>query len=98
MYILALDDERFALNAIAHELEQVFPDADIQEETKASSAIAWAKTLAENGNKLSYAFLDIQMRGVNGLEVARQLKIMHPGVVLFFCTAYSEYAIDAFGL
>ena len=98
MYILALDDERFALNAIAHELEQVFPDADIQEETKASSAITWAKTLAENGNKLSYAFLDIQMRGVNGLEVARQLKIMHPGVVLFFCTAYSEYAIDAFGL
>ena len=98
MYILALDDERYALDAISQELELVFPDAKIQEETKASSAISWAKSLAENGKKLSYAFLDIQMRGVSGLEVARQLKIMHPGVVLFFCTAYSEYAFDAFGL
>ena len=98
MYILALDDERYALDSIAQELELVFPDAKIQEETKASSAISWAKSLAENGKKLSYAFLDIQMRGVSGLEVARQLKIMHPGVVLFFCTAYSEYAFDAFGL
>lgn len=98
MYILALDDERHALKSIAQQLEQVFPDADIQEETKASSAIAWAKALAENGKNVSYAFLDIQMRGINGLEVARQLKIMHPRVILFFCTAYSEYAIDAFGL
>lgn len=98
MYILALDDERHALKSIAQQLEQVFPDADIQEETKASSAIAWAKALAENGKNVSYAFLDIQMRGINGLEVARQLKIMHPGVILFFCTAYSEYAFDAFGL
>lgn len=98
MYILALDDERYALDSIAQELEQVFPGADIQEETKASAAIAWAKSLAENGKKLSYAFLDIQMRGVNGLEVARQLKAMHPEVILFFCTAYSEYAFDAFGL
>lgn len=98
MYILALDDERYALDSIAQELEQVFPEAKIQEETKASSAIAWAKALAESGEKLSYAFLDIQMRGTNGLEVARQLKIIHPQVILFFCTAYSEYAFDAFGL
>ena len=98
MYILALDDERYALENIAQELELVFPNARIQEETKASSAILWAKSLAEKGEKLSYAFLDIQMRGSNGLEVARQLKVLHPGVILFFCTAYSEYAFDAFGL
>ena len=98
MYILALDDERYALDAIAQELELVFPGAEIQEETKVSAAIAWAESLAEKGEKLSYVFLDIQMRGVTGLEVARQLKILHPGVILFFCTAYSEYAFDAFGL
>ena len=98
MYILALDDEQYALDSIAQELELVFPNAEIHEETKASAAISWAKELAETGEKLSYAFLDIQMRGVNGLEVARQLKILHPNVILFFCTAYSEYAFDAFGL
>ena len=98
MYILALDDEQYALEALAQELELVFPNAEIREETKASLAIAWATSLAEKGEKLSYAFLDIQMRGLNGLEIARQLKVLHPGVILFFCTAYSEYAFEAFGL
>ena len=98
MYILALDDERYALESLAQELELVFPNAEIREETKASLAIAWAKSLADEGEKLSYAFLDIQMRGMNGLEIARRLKVLHPGVILFFCTAYSEYAFEAFGL
>ena len=98
VHILALDDEQYALEAIAQELKIVFPDARIHEETKPSAAIAWAKALAEQGDSLSYAFLDIQMRGMSGLEVAMQLKTLHPKVVLFFCTAYSEYALDAFGL
>ena len=98
MYILALDDELYALESLSEELNKVFPKADIHEESKASAAISWAKALSERGEKLSYAFLDIQMRGMNGLEVAAQLKKWHPKVRLFFCTAYSEYAFDAFGL
>ena len=98
MYILALDDEQYALDSLVEELKLVFPKAEIQEETKASSAISRAKELADRGVELSYAFLDIQMRGMNGLEIARQLKVLHPGVILFFCTAYSEYAFEAFGL
>ena len=58
--------------------------------------LSWAKELSERGEKLSYAFLDIQMRGTDGLQVARQLKRLHPGVMLIFCTAHSQYAIDAF--
>ena len=98
MHILALDDEQWALESIAQELKIVFPHAKIQEDTKPSSAISWATALAEKGESLAYAFLDIQMRGMNGLEVARHLKAMHPKVAIFFCTAHSEYALDAFGL
>ena len=98
MYILALDDEQYVLDSLVRELELVFPGAEIKEASKASVAIAWAKSLAETGESLTYAFLDIQMRGSNGLDVARQLKVLHPKVILLFCTAYSEYAIDAFGL
>ena len=98
MYILALDDELYALESLSEELNKVFPKADIHEESKASAAISWAKALSERGEKLSYAFLDIHMRGMSGLEVAAQLKKWHPKVRLFFCTAYSEYAFDAFGL
>ena len=98
MYILALDDEQYALESLSEELNKVFPKADIHEEIKASAAISWARELSERGQKLSYAFLDIHMRGMSGLEVAAQLKKWHPKVILFFCTAYSEYAFDAFGL
>ena len=78
MNILALDDELYALESLVEQLKLVFPEANIQEETKASSAISFAKNLAELGEDLSFAFLDIEMRGMNGIEVATQLKILHP--------------------
>lgn len=98
MYILAVDDERLALDALIGELSSLFPSARFQAEQTPSDAIAWARELAQKGESLTYAFLDIQMRGMTGLELARQLKILHPQVLLFFCTAHSQYAFDAFGL
>lgn len=98
MYILAVDDERAALESLVGELEIVFPDWKIHGDRKPSEAIAWAKQLHESGNTLDYAFLDIQLGKTNGLELARQLKEFFPNVRLIFCTAYSEYAFDAFGL
>lgn len=39
-------------------------------------------------------FLDIQMPGLNGLEVAEALPSPRPRII--FCTAYDQYAVDAF--
>lgn len=43
-------------------------------------------------------FLDIQMPGMSGIELARQLlaRERHPRVI--FTTAYPQYAVDAFGV
>lgn len=41
-------------------------------------------------------FLDIQMPGISGLEVAASLKA--PGPRIIFCTAYEQHAVDAFEL
>lgn len=41
-------------------------------------------------------FLDIQMPGCSGLEVAAALPAPPPHVI--FCTAFDQYAIDAFEL
>ena len=98
MYILAVDDERYALDALVEELSKVFPGMNIHEESRPSLAIEWARELAGRGEKLDYAFLDIRMWGMSGLELARQLKLHHPNMALFFCTAHSEHAYDAFGL
>lgn len=98
MYVLAVDDERLALDALLNELGRVFPDAEIHGEKSSMSAVEWMKELKQKGESLQYAFLDINMKGLNGLELAKIIKTLFPNAALFFCTAYSEYAFDAFGL
>ena len=98
MYVLAADDERIMLKELTIELGQVFPNADIQGFQDPMEAEQWASDLAQEGKSLDYAFLDIRMRGMSGIELARRLKKLHPGTVLIFCTAYTEYAFDAVGM
>lgn len=98
MYVLAVDDERIMLKELTIELGQIFPNADIQGFQDPMEAEQWASDLAQEGKSLDYAFLDIRMRGMSGIELARRLKKLHPGTVLIFCTAYTEYAFDAVGM
>ena len=41
-------------------------------------------------------FLDIQMSGRNGMEIARELRRRHEDTILIFVTAMSEYVYEAF--
>ena len=98
MYVLAVEDEQIILKELTTELGKVFPDAEIRGFQDPQEAERWAAELAQGGTRIDHAFLDIQMRGMNGIELARRLKLLHPGMVLIFCTAYTEYAFDAVGM
>ena len=98
MHVLAVEDEQALLKELTTELAQVFPDAEIHGFQEPLDAENWASELAQKGIKLDYVFLDIRMRGMNGIELARRLKVLHPGTILIFCTAYTEYAFDAMGV
>ena len=82
MYVLAVDDERIMLKELTIELGQVFPNADIRGFQEPQEAERWASELAQEGKTLDYAFLDIRMRGMSGIELAKRLKRLHPGTVL----------------
>ena len=45
---------------------------------------------------MDYAFLDIKLRGMTGIELAKLIKESFPGTKILFCTAYSEYAFEAY--
>lgn len=97
MNILALDYEELMLWALTDSLEKVFNENDIIKGFEESEdAIGFVKSL---GNKpLDYAFLDIRLRGSNGIDVAKEIKKLKPKTKILFCTAYSDRAIDAFGV
>lgn len=91
MKVLALDDERNALEMMMQTLQEVAPDMDVHGFRDPEEAIAWA----ESNAPVDVAFLDIQMRGITGLAVAKHLKKSCPKINLVFTTGYSEYAVDA---
>ena len=98
MYVLAVDDESEALDDLRRELVKVFPDADIHSETDPFKAMEWTEGLAKDGLVLEYMFSDVCMGGMSGLELARRIRALYPDAVLIFCTAYKEYAFEAFGV
>lgn len=98
MHILVADDEQNMLEELVTELQKVFPQAQIHGEMDALKAVERVKILTDEEQTLEYAFLDVRMSGMNGLELARQIKIMQTKTKLIFCTAYTEYAFDAVGM
>lgn len=41
-------------------------------------------------------FLDINMDRMNGMEVAKQIRLTHPDTAIVFTTAYDSFAVEAF--
>lgn len=86
---LIADDEPHLAQHLKEQLTQLWPELDIVHVAK--NGIEAAARIAELRPDL--AFLDIQMPGLNGLEVAQDIE--GPTRVVFV-TAYDEYAVQAF--
>ncbi|MBZ4687309.1 MAG: two component transcriptional regulator, LytTR family [Clostridiales bacterium] len=89
--ILIVDDEYPARQELRYLLKD-YPNLEIVgEATNAGEAMQLINAL-----DYSILFLDIQMPGVDGLELCRQLKESGKSPLVVFVTAHQEYAIDAF--
>ena len=91
MRILIVDDERMVRKETAETVREVCPEAELAEAANYIEALA----LAEE-KRVDIALLDIEMPGMNGLELSRKLKEICPDTNMIFVTAYREYAADAF--
>lgn len=99
IHILATDDERLALKSLMNALEQVFPQAEICGFQKSQEALDYAERLcSENKISLDFAFLDVEMPEMTGIELAAKLKKICPEVCIFFVTGFTNYAYDAYRL
>ena len=84
--LLAVDDESLALSDLTAALQTAEPAAAVHaytDPTKALEAVRTGEILPD------IAFLDIQMRGWTGLDLALELKKTIPALEIIFVTAYS---------
>ncbi|SHH06289.1 LytR/AlgR family response regulator transcription factor [Flagellimonas flava] len=87
--ILIVDDEQEALSRLRLHLEHFSGLHSIDACQDGNQALAKIKELNPD-----IVFIDIEMPGMNGIEVLR--KCMEPFPYFVFVTAYNEYAIEAF--
>lgn len=93
MRFLAVDDEPLMLNGLVAALRGARPEAEIL-------PFRWPEDALEELKKqpADVAFLDIQMGGMTGLQLAVELKKVKPDIHIIFVTGYSQYAVDAFAI
>lgn len=89
--VVLVDDEEHARERLRRLLAEHDDVEVVGEADDGTSALARIEALRPDA-----VFLDIQMPGCDGLEVAASLPSPRP--VLVFCTAYDQYAVDAFEL
>ena len=92
MTILLVDDEELQLLRLENEVKKVVPsDATILSFSNSSKFLKDHKE-----DKIDIAFLDIEMPGMNGISLAKELKKINPLVNIIFVTAYNDYALEAY--
>lgn len=93
MHVIYVDDEQPALD-------------NFRLTTANFSEIRDLHTFLSGGEALKYvcnhtvdvAFLDMEMPGMHGLELAKAIKGVDGGIRIVFVTAYSEFALEAWGV
>lgn len=93
MRFLAVDDELPMLNGLVSALRGARPEAEVLPFRWPEDALKELRL-----RPADVAFLDIQMGGMTGLQLAMELKKIKPDIHIIFVTGYSQYAVDAFAM
>lgn len=95
MLIYLADDEQLLLDVLTSAVHTAEPSA----ETK---AFEWAdpllNELKRSNDRPDVAFLDIEMPGMSGMELARELRRLSPSTRIVFVTGFQQYAAEAFSI
>lgn len=94
MKVLLVDDEELQLIRITNAAKKALPE-DSEFLCYTNPVLAYEENV---DNKIDIAFLDIEMPGTNGIQLAKKLQSVNPKVNIIFVTAYDHYALDAYGL
>lgn len=90
MRLIYVDDEKPALDNFRLTVERFREVSSLELFSDPEAAVEWVKTHPVDG-----AFLDIELPGVGGLALARELCKYNANIRIAFLTAYKQYAMEA---
>lgn len=93
--IAICDDEKSIQHILTHDVEAFFADRHISCEIACYDS-GEALLGSDSVQIPDILFLDIQMSGKSGMEIARELRRQYKDIILIFVTALSEYVYEAF--
>jgi two-component system, LytTR family, response regulator LytT len=95
--ILIVEDEQHSREELEYQLAQLEPNAKIESAENAQTA--WDRLESSDAEEpFDVIFLDIQMPGMNGLELAARISRLQQPPRIVFATANPQHAITAFDL
>lgn len=93
MKAIVVDDEELAMEYLVKVLKEVQQDCEVYSFADALDALEYAKN-----HEVDMAFVDVEMTGINGIELAKRFKDVQPRVNIIFVTGFPQYALEAFSL
>ena len=88
--VIMVEDRELILTGGLSVLKEVMPNATIMGFEWSNDAIEYAKE-----NRVSLAFLDIELGGESGLDLCRALLDINQSTNVVFLTAFADYALRA---
>lgn len=90
MKFILIDDEIPSLRNLERTLNKLYPDVEL------IATDNYKDVLEKIDDSVKVAFLDIEMPGMTGIELAKKLQKISPELNIIFVTAYDDYAREAY--
>lgn len=91
MKLILVDDSAIELNLLLRECSQI-PNTEIAGTfTQGTDALSFVRAHRD----VQLALLDIEMPGMNGIELAEELRKIRRDILIIYITAHSEFAAEA---
>lgn len=93
MKVISVDDEQIILEDFVEMLKGMEEIQEVHGFTDCDEAFEYIYE-----NDVDVAFLDIKMRGMDGITLAKKIKAVNSQINIIFMTAYDEYSMEAMKL
>ncbi|MBD5475141.1 MAG: response regulator transcription factor [Lachnospiraceae bacterium] len=96
LQIAICDDETDARDALRIQLEQVLIEETEEIVYEFSSGVNAASWLEKHPGEIDLLFLDVEMKGLSGMETAEKIRTFNNDLIIVFVTGYSDYVFDGY--